>query len=215
MSATDELEVVVIDDRAGFYMVPTVAIAKARARLSGAHLTEALAGLVCLARASFAQHGASREEHQALEANLDELATGDPRRVARAGAADRRQPRRRRRRQQGRAPPRRHAPAADPDRVLRPRAFLRLRLRARVPGAAHAFAQRRAAARAAGAVRDARRTRRRAATRVPRRATGASPAPPSPNSRSSAACRSARSSERSHCSSTPGSSASNRSPRMR
>jgi len=76
VSVHDELEVVVVDDRAGFYMVPTAAIGKARARLSGAHLTEALAGLVCLARASFAQHGASREEHQALEANLDELATG-------------------------------------------------------------------------------------------------------------------------------------------
>ena len=58
----------------GFYMVPSAAIAKARARLSGAHLTEALAGLVCLARESFLQNGASREEQQALEASLDALA---------------------------------------------------------------------------------------------------------------------------------------------
>jgi hypothetical protein len=64
----------VVDDRAGFYMVPAPAIAKARARLSGAHLTEALAGLVCLAREAFVQYGASREEQQTLEANLDDLA---------------------------------------------------------------------------------------------------------------------------------------------
>jgi len=73
MSADEAI--VVIDDRAGFYMVPTTAITKARSRLSGAHLTEALAGLACLARAAFAQHGASRDEPQTLEANLDELAT--------------------------------------------------------------------------------------------------------------------------------------------
>ena len=63
-----------VDDRAGFYMVPSAAIAKARARLCGAQLTEALAGLVCLARESFVLHGASRDEQQALEANLEELA---------------------------------------------------------------------------------------------------------------------------------------------
>ena len=55
-------------------MVPTAAIAKARAHLSGAHLAEALAGLACLARESFLQHGASREEHQTCEANLEDLA---------------------------------------------------------------------------------------------------------------------------------------------
>lgn len=66
--------VVIIDDRAGFYMVPTAAIAKARRRLCGAQLSEALAGLACLARESFTQHGASRDEQQTLEANLDELA---------------------------------------------------------------------------------------------------------------------------------------------
>ena len=66
--------VVIFDDRAGFYMVPSAAIAKARRRLCGAQLTEALAGLTCLARASFIQHGATRDEQQTLEANLDELA---------------------------------------------------------------------------------------------------------------------------------------------
>ena len=66
-------DVAIVDDRAGFYMVPTAAIAKARARLSGAHLAEALAGLACLARESFAQNGASREEAQVLEATLDAL----------------------------------------------------------------------------------------------------------------------------------------------
>ncbi len=68
-------EALVLDDRAGFYMVPSASIARARTRLSGAHLTEALAGLVCLARESYAQHGASREEQQGCEANLDALAT--------------------------------------------------------------------------------------------------------------------------------------------
>jgi hypothetical protein len=71
--ALPEPQAVIYDDRAGFYMVPSVSIAKARARLSGAHLTEALAGLACLAREAFVQYGASREEQQALEANLDEL----------------------------------------------------------------------------------------------------------------------------------------------
>ncbi|MDP8910148.1 MAG: helix-turn-helix domain-containing protein [Chloroflexota bacterium] len=66
--------VVIVDDRAGFYMVPSAAIAKARRRLCGAQLTEALAGLACLARESFTQHGASRDEQQTLQANLDELA---------------------------------------------------------------------------------------------------------------------------------------------
>ena len=66
-------DIAIVDDRAGFYMVPTAAIAKARARLSGAHLAEALAGLACLARESFAQRGASREEAQVLEATLDAL----------------------------------------------------------------------------------------------------------------------------------------------
>jgi predicted transcriptional regulator len=66
--------VVIVDDRAGFYMVPSAAIAKARHRLCGAQLTEALAGLACLARESFIQHGASRDEQQTLQANLDELA---------------------------------------------------------------------------------------------------------------------------------------------
>jgi hypothetical protein len=66
--------VTIVDDRAGFYMVPSTAIAKARARLSGAHLAEALAGLACLARESFAQHGASREEAQVCEATLEVLA---------------------------------------------------------------------------------------------------------------------------------------------
>ena len=68
-------EALVIDDRAGFYMVPSTSIARARARLSGGPLTEALAGLVCLARESYAQHGASREDQQGCEANLDALAT--------------------------------------------------------------------------------------------------------------------------------------------
>jgi len=74
VSIDDSHEALVVDDRAGFYMVPSASIAKARARLSGAHLSEALAGLVCLARESFAQYGASREEHQGCEANLDALA---------------------------------------------------------------------------------------------------------------------------------------------
>jgi hypothetical protein len=65
----------VVDDRAGFYMVPSTSIARARTRLSGGHLTEALAGLVCLARESYAQHGASREDQQGCETNLDALAT--------------------------------------------------------------------------------------------------------------------------------------------
>jgi DNA-binding MarR family transcriptional regulator len=73
MAGADQ-RVVVLDDRAGFYMVPSAAIAKARARLCGAQLTEALAGLACLARESFIQQGASRDEPQTLEANLDELA---------------------------------------------------------------------------------------------------------------------------------------------
>ena len=64
----------IVDDRAGFYMVPSAAIAKARARLCGAQLTEALAGLTCLARESFVRHGANRDEQQALEANLEDLA---------------------------------------------------------------------------------------------------------------------------------------------
>jgi hypothetical protein len=72
--SVDEV-VTVLDDRAGFYMVPSASIARARARLSGPHLTEALAGLVCLARESYAQHGASREEQQSCEVNLDALAT--------------------------------------------------------------------------------------------------------------------------------------------
>ena len=73
MAGDDSRDALVLDDRAGFYMVPTAAIAKARARLSGAHLAEALAGLACLARESFAQRGASREEAQVLEATLDAL----------------------------------------------------------------------------------------------------------------------------------------------
>ena len=73
MASDDPRDALVVDDRAGFYMVPTAAIAKARARLSGAHLAEALAGLACLARESFAQRGASREEAQVLEATLDAL----------------------------------------------------------------------------------------------------------------------------------------------
>lgn len=64
----------IVDDRAGFYMVPSASIAKARARLSGAHLAEALAGLACLARESFAQYGASRDEAQVCEATLEVLA---------------------------------------------------------------------------------------------------------------------------------------------
>ena len=63
-----------VDDRAGFYMVPTTAIARARGRLCGAQLTEALAGLACLARESFIQQGASRNEQQTLQANLEDLA---------------------------------------------------------------------------------------------------------------------------------------------
>ena len=73
MARADQ-RVVIVDDRAGFYMIPSAAIAKARRRLCGAQLTEALAGLACLARESFIQHGASRDEQQTLEANLDELA---------------------------------------------------------------------------------------------------------------------------------------------
>ena len=38
MPAGDRRQVAVVDDRAGFYMVPAAAIAKARAHLSGAHL---------------------------------------------------------------------------------------------------------------------------------------------------------------------------------
>ncbi|MFP5380024.1 MAG: hypothetical protein ACLGHP_09810 [Vicinamibacteria bacterium] len=72
--AVGELTSRIVDARAGFYMVPSASIAKARARMTGAHLTEALAGLACLARASFVQNGASRDEHQTLQANLDELA---------------------------------------------------------------------------------------------------------------------------------------------
>ena len=75
MSSADAL-VAVLDDRAGFYMVPSASIAKSRARLSGAHLSEALAGLVCLARAAYVQHGASRDEQQTCEATLDEFAGG-------------------------------------------------------------------------------------------------------------------------------------------
>jgi hypothetical protein len=74
MQIDDDRPVVVVDDRAGFYMVPSAAIAKARTNLSGAHLAEALAGLACLAREAFLQHGASRDEQQTCEANLDELA---------------------------------------------------------------------------------------------------------------------------------------------
>ena len=72
MAADDQH--LIVDDRAGFYMVPSAAITKARARLCGAQLTEALAGLACLARESFVRHGASRDEQQALEANLEDLA---------------------------------------------------------------------------------------------------------------------------------------------
>lgn len=72
MTSADQ-RLVILDDRAGFYMVPSAAIAKARRRLCGAQLTEALAGLACLARESFIQHGASRDEQQNLEASLDEL----------------------------------------------------------------------------------------------------------------------------------------------
>lgn len=72
MAADDQY--LIVDDRAGFYMVPSAAIAKARGRLCGAQLTEALAGLACLARESFIQQGASRDEQQTLEANLEDLA---------------------------------------------------------------------------------------------------------------------------------------------
>jgi len=74
MTDDDAQRVTIVDDRAGFYMVPSAAIAKARTRLSGAQLAEALAGLACLARESFLQNGASRDEQQTCEANLDELA---------------------------------------------------------------------------------------------------------------------------------------------
>ena len=74
MPGDERRQVVVIDDRAGFYMVPSAAIAKTRTHLSGAQLAEALAGLACLAREAFLQHGANRDEPQTCEANLDELA---------------------------------------------------------------------------------------------------------------------------------------------
>jgi hypothetical protein len=74
--AVDDFEhVQILDARAGFYMVPCASIAKARARLTGAHLTEALAALICLARESYHQHGASREEQQGCEVNLQTLAS--------------------------------------------------------------------------------------------------------------------------------------------
>jgi len=73
MHEDDFEQALVLDDRAGFYMVPSAAVTKARRRLSGAHLTEALAALICLARESYAQHGASRDEQQTCEVNLDAL----------------------------------------------------------------------------------------------------------------------------------------------